>query len=219
MRRATLAPTVVSQVGRDCPAVAWPDRAMLVLREVICGWAPCRRVFWLCSGCDRGQHYCSGECRDEARASNQRRARRKYARSEPGRKNNRERQRRSRARQASRNRNGSVFTGGAKCGELSTCTSPATSCTSSATSPRDATEGRGDVTPMCVEAKCGQLPCTAGSGQRGHRSTPVASTWSPAVARHGETRRCHVCGRIGKVARRGAARGRFRWAGDVNGWQ
>jgi len=210
--RAMLAPTVVSQVARGCPALAWPDRAMLVLREVICGWAPCGRVFWLCSGCDRGQRYCKEACRESARACNQRRARRTYARSPRGCRNNRERQRRWRARQAARKRNGSVFTAGLRCGELSACTEPAVFS-------RETAKASGVTSAPCEEESSrAQLPCTAASGQRGHGSSSVTWTCSSAVARHGEERRCHICGGIGRVARRVASRGRFRWAGDVNGW-
>ena len=210
--RANLAPTVVSQVVRDCPVLAWSERAIFDLREVICGWAPCGRVFWLCSGCDRGQRYCSDACREAARACNQRRARRRYARSPRGRRNNCDRQRRLRARQAARKRNGSVFTAGSGCGELSACTEPAVSS-------RETAKASGVASAPCEEESSrAQPPCTADSGRRGHRSNPVRSTCSTAMARHGETRRCHICGAIGRVARRVASRGRFRWAGDVNGW-
>ena len=72
------------------------------LREVRCHRSCCSRVFWLCRRCDRGQRYCSEECRRHARERSVRKARRNYARKELGRENNRKRQRRYRARMTAR---------------------------------------------------------------------------------------------------------------------
>ena len=41
------------------------DNAVLRLR--ICGHAACRALFTICVSCDRGQRYCSPECRSEVR--------------------------------------------------------------------------------------------------------------------------------------------------------
>ncbi len=96
----------------------------LLLRAVVCNWEPCGEEFFLCSGCDRGQRYCSDECRDAARTRSKCLARVTYATSEKGIENNRERQRRFRAnaaekaRRGEKNSNGSVFSPGTKCAEL-----------------------------------------------------------------------------------------------------
>jgi hypothetical protein len=52
----------------------------------------------ICSRCDRGQRYCPGECRHEARTESGKRASKKYRESRQGRFNNAERQQRFRER-------------------------------------------------------------------------------------------------------------------------
>ncbi len=116
----------------------------LILREVVCSWVPCGQNFALCSACDHGQRYCSDDCRDKARRCNQRRARRKYARSEKGRKNNCERQRRFRAGMAEKMRsdakksNGSLFSAGPKCVELDSWSGPGGDAVGCASAPVNA---------------------------------------------------------------------------------
>jgi len=206
--RAMHAPTVFSQVARDCPVLAWSEGVMLVLREVVCGWGPCGRVIWLCSGCDRGQRYCGQECRELARASNRRRAQREYARSPRGREMNRERQRRYRARQAARKRNGSPFTEGSGGAEMVPCTELA------ATPGENAAASAVTTTPCAQEAVRIHLPYAAAGRGRGCWSSLVTSSCDRGQARHGEERRCHICGGIGRVVRRAASRGRFRWVDE-----
>ena len=58
------------------------DTAVLRLR--ICGHAACRAVFTICVSCDRGQRYCSPECRSESRCRQRHDANRRYQQSEPG---------------------------------------------------------------------------------------------------------------------------------------
>ena len=52
----------------------------------------------ICSSCDRGQRYCPGECRHEARSESLKRAASKYQQSQAGCFNNADRQRRFRER-------------------------------------------------------------------------------------------------------------------------
>jgi hypothetical protein len=56
----------------------------------------------VCAPCDRGQRYCSAECRKQARLASQRRASKIYQNSRAGRCNHARRQQRWRARQRTR---------------------------------------------------------------------------------------------------------------------
>jgi hypothetical protein len=233
-RRATLAPPVVSQMARRCPDVVWPGRAMLELREVVCAWTLCGRVFCLCPSCDRGQRYCRDECREAARASDCRRARQKYARSTSGQRNNRERQRRWRVRQAERFRNGSLFTGDVRCGEISPCLAPAKPPVptqppepakvwlEAPVTPESAPTVGWDDPPTEItrkhpsvgheQAQAADMPCRA-SLARGMAARVECR--ADAGPRPSEERRCHICGRSGRVAWRITVRGRFR---QREGW-
>ncbi len=61
--------------------------------------ACCHTEVLVCADCDRGQRYCSAECRKHARLASQRRASRIYQNSRVGRCNHARRQQRLRARQ------------------------------------------------------------------------------------------------------------------------
>ena len=61
--------------------------------------ACCAQEFLICANCDRGQRYCSDECRHQARLASQRRAAKRYQSSRAGRCNHARRQQRLRARQ------------------------------------------------------------------------------------------------------------------------
>jgi hypothetical protein len=65
-------------------------------RFFLCGL--CRTQAFICRCCDRGQVYCSGDCAQEARRENQRRAGRRYQTSSRGRAAHALRARRYRAR-------------------------------------------------------------------------------------------------------------------------
>lgn len=58
----------------------------------------CLVVFWICRWCDRGQAYCTQDCRDEGRARSVREAKRKYLLDEAVREGERQRLREYRAR-------------------------------------------------------------------------------------------------------------------------
>lgn len=60
--------------------------------------AVCRAVFTTCVRCDRGQRYCSPECRSEVRQRQRHDANRRYQQSEPGRQSHRRCQKRYRER-------------------------------------------------------------------------------------------------------------------------
>ncbi|NOJ58223.1 MULTISPECIES: hypothetical protein [Myxococcus] len=62
------------------------------LRLVVCGRPECRRLFQLCSRCDRGQRYCERRCGVLARAESVRAAGRRYQRTRDGRHAHAERQ-------------------------------------------------------------------------------------------------------------------------------
>jgi hypothetical protein len=175
--------------------------AMEELREVVCRWEGCRKVFWLCSSCDYGQCYCSDRCREAGRRRSLRRARLKYARSGRGVENNRERQRRHRRRISSKKRNGSPFTREEKSVEVEWCSDlavPHGIDTNSA-----ASEGP-------EEFECSQDKVDGCSEQQG---TSSGVHWCPAPeGQAAEIRYCHKCGRPGRVARQATLRGRFRWA-------
>ena len=71
--------------------------AALSGRTLQCGC--CHTEVLVCADCDRGQRYCSAECRKQARLASQRRASRLYQNSRVGRCYHARRQRRLRARQ------------------------------------------------------------------------------------------------------------------------
>lgn len=58
----------------------------------------CHAQVIICSRCDRGQRYCAGECRHEARAESTKRATQKYQSTRAGRSKNADRQHRFRQR-------------------------------------------------------------------------------------------------------------------------
>ena len=58
----------------------------------------CHAQVIICTRCDRGQRYCAGECRHEARTESLKRSGSKYQQSRAGRFNNADRQRRFRER-------------------------------------------------------------------------------------------------------------------------
>jgi hypothetical protein len=71
-----------------------------VFRQRFCQAPDCRVLFFICSHCDRGQRYCSSECRERSRLEQQRAARRRHQQSPEGRLDHRDRQRSYRMRQA-----------------------------------------------------------------------------------------------------------------------
>ena len=72
--------------------------AEVVLRQRFCYADECRAMFLLCSNCDRGQRYCSLECRRAARLRQHRAANRRYQQSLEGKLDHRDRQQRYRER-------------------------------------------------------------------------------------------------------------------------
>ena len=66
-------------------------------RTLTCAY--CRAVVLVCSHCDRGQRYCSAQCRDQARDVAQRAAAVRYQSTPRGRSGHARRQRRYRARE------------------------------------------------------------------------------------------------------------------------
>jgi hypothetical protein len=74
------------------------DEHILRLRACHCCYAP----FWICRPCDRGQRYCSPQCRASARRQQQRQANRRHQQSPEGRLDHRDRQRAYRERCAQR---------------------------------------------------------------------------------------------------------------------
>jgi len=88
-----------------------PD-SQQTLRQVRCGH--CGQIFFVCRRCDRGQVYCSADCRHQARRQSCRRANARHQASPEGRLDHRDRQRiyrmRRRARLASVTDQGSQAT-------------------------------------------------------------------------------------------------------------
>jgi hypothetical protein len=66
----------------------------LTLREARCHH--CSRIFYICRYCDRGQHYCSIECRTTRQKKIRPRANRRHQLSREGRRDHADRQRRYR---------------------------------------------------------------------------------------------------------------------------
>ena len=65
------------------------EQGEVVLRQRICLGSECHAVFFVCSGCDRGQCYCSLACRKQARLRQHRRANRRYRNSPEARQDHR----------------------------------------------------------------------------------------------------------------------------------
>lgn len=72
----------------------------VVLRLRVCHGRNCGAMFFLCSHCDRGQRYCSLNCREQARLHQRRCANRRHQQSPEGRLDHRDRQREYRQRRA-----------------------------------------------------------------------------------------------------------------------
>ena len=94
----------VAIIGSRClPASDRPGMSMpqeTPLRQRLCNSPDCRRLFFLCSRCDRGQRYCSPPCREQTRREQLRAANRRNQRTPEGRLNNRDRQQAFRRRKA-----------------------------------------------------------------------------------------------------------------------
>ncbi len=73
-------------------------RPSFVLRMRTCRWSACSALFWICRSCDRGQGYCSEDCRSAQRRRQRRAANRRHQRSPEGRADHRDRQRAYRER-------------------------------------------------------------------------------------------------------------------------
>jgi hypothetical protein len=70
----------------------------VTLRQRFCRAQACGAVFYLCRPCDRGQRYCSEQCRDKSRREQRRAANRRHQCSPEGRLDHRDRQREYRQR-------------------------------------------------------------------------------------------------------------------------
>lgn len=86
----------VATIGSRCllrrrtPVMSTPSENPF--RQRLCNASACRRLFFLCSRCDRGQRYCSDPCRSQTRREQLRAANRRYQQSPEGREGNRDRQ-------------------------------------------------------------------------------------------------------------------------------
>lgn len=90
------APVVQSLPLRPMVLLAAPsDRPF---RQRFCQAEHCRVLFLICSHCDRGQRYCSPDCRLRSRVAQLRAARRRHQQSPEGRLDHRDRQRAYRRR-------------------------------------------------------------------------------------------------------------------------
>jgi hypothetical protein len=72
------------------------------LRQGLCRRQGCGAVFYVCRSCDRGQVYCSSDCRTAARRAQRRAANGRHQRSPEGRADHRDRQREYRRRLVAR---------------------------------------------------------------------------------------------------------------------
>jgi hypothetical protein len=163
------------------------------LREVECHWPECLRVFLLCRRHDRGQRYCSRLCRMRAGRRRTQKARQRYARSDKGKRNNRERQRRFRARWRS----------APKPGRAKSVTDH-----SSQTVEEEASwTGAATKSPPEPDRRPESLCVRLGVADAALERRPP-SAWLPRQYVPG---RCSICGRPGVVVRRVSPRGRFRW--------
>jgi hypothetical protein len=75
------------------------------LRERICKLLTCQKIFYICRRCDRGQVYCSPQCRGAARKEQHRKAAAKYQATRKGRRRHADRERARRERRRARAEN------------------------------------------------------------------------------------------------------------------
>lgn len=74
------------------------DGRQIPLRQRLCRGQACGAVFYVCRSCDRGQAYCSSDCRAAARRAQKRAANGRHQRSPEGKADHRDRQREYRGR-------------------------------------------------------------------------------------------------------------------------
>jgi hypothetical protein len=82
------------------PMVLLAEPSDRPFRQRFCQSSNCRSLFLICSHCDRGQRYCSLDCRLQSRGEQLRAARRRHQQSPEGRLDHRDRQRAYRRRKA-----------------------------------------------------------------------------------------------------------------------
>jgi hypothetical protein len=82
------------------PMVLLAEPSDRPFRQRFCQSSNCRSLFLICSHCDRGQRYCSLDCRLQSRIEQVRAARRRHQQSPEGRLDHRDRQRAYRRRKA-----------------------------------------------------------------------------------------------------------------------
>jgi len=162
------------------------------LRPVRC--KRCDRLFYLCRSCDRGQRYCSESCREASRQSILERARRKYARSERGKQNNRERQRRFRSCKALK----------LLCFKKRV-TDPSSQGMLAVVCLRRERAGRVGPRDAFGEERAPSAGVDSRISRENRPETDPETDDSETIAC------CHVCGRPGVVFRQKRRRGRFRW--------
>ena len=117
-------------------------------------------MFFLCSSCDRGQRYCSFECRRLARLRQHRAANRRYQQSPEGRLDHRDRQQQYRQRRcrASVTDQGSI---------LSVCSASSSCGAVEATSPEAHRPAVADVFPRLPENRRDVRLCCRVCGRAG----------------------------------------------------
>ena len=167
------------------------------LRPVRCKF--CSRLFLLCRSCDRGQSYCSKECRTQSRHEILDRARQKYSHSEKGMQNNCERQRRWRKRHVLK---------GVVCGE--TVTDPSSQLETAVVSLCEQGAGFQEIShdgqPFII---AGEIVVSGRVDP--HYDNKKGPEISPTQGHRGSHGCCHLCGRTGVIDRKRRRRGRFRW--------
>jgi hypothetical protein len=75
-----------------------PTAGSSVFHRLVCRLLPCRKVFYICCHCYRGQGYCSSRCREQARRLQRRQANHRHQQTPWGRDDHRDRQREYRSR-------------------------------------------------------------------------------------------------------------------------
>jgi hypothetical protein len=93
-------PAPVVQLPPLSPMALLAEPSARPFRQRFCRSSNCGALFLICSHCDRGQRYCSLDCRLQSRSEQLRSARRRHQQSPEGRLDHRDRQRDYRRRKA-----------------------------------------------------------------------------------------------------------------------
>ena len=192
------------------------DQGEAVFRQRVC--RGCNAVFCICRSCDRGQRYCSPDCRFLALREQRRRANRRHQHSPEGRLDHRDRQRAYRKRCAQRRwasvdpgvkKTGTSLVDDSQVGALHPA-SPGLAVISSSLGAPSLSEETAAATKNVTDTSFAALACSSmiAAWNSGSAQLVVPSSSAPPITSFGSeptrskgwhpTPRCISCGRRGR---------------------